>query len=143
VYDVGYGKNHITYPPSPYARTVGTLNPKDLADKIFAVNKNIRYVSIVGGPRNELLEFRMRDGVKSLSGEKDDKWFAQVLAPVMLEGAEKLERDLGTITYSLVRYFKVTMVMTRIQGYFVTFSVEPAVNALDLYQEIIGQIRLF
>jgi hypothetical protein len=50
---------------------------------------------------------------------------------------------LGTITYSLVRYFKVTRVMMRIQGYFVTFSVEPAVDAMDLYQKIIGHIRLF
>jgi hypothetical protein len=119
------------------------LNAKELADRIFAVDENIRFVSIVGGPKNELLEFRMRDGVKSLSGEKDDKWFAQVLAPVMLEGAEKLERDLGTIAYSLVRYNKVTGVMMRIQEYSVTLSVEPTVNALDLYQEIISKIRLF
>jgi len=120
-----------------------TLNAKELADKIFSVDKNIRYVSVVGGLKNELLESRMREGVKSLSRDKEDRWFAQVLAPVMLEGAEQLEQDLGTITYSLVRYFKVTMVMMRIQGYFVTFSVEPAVDAMDLYQEIIGQIRLF
>jgi len=119
------------------------MKAKELADKIFSVDKNIRYVAVVGGPKNELLESRMRQGVKSLSVDKEDRWFAQVLAPVMLEGAEQLERDLGTITYSLVRYFKVTMVMMRIQGYFVTFSVEPAVDALDLYQKIIGQIRLF
>ena len=122
---------------------VTALNAKELADEIFAVDKNIRYVSIVGGLKNELLESRMRSGVKSLSGDKEDQWFAQVLAPVMLEGAEKLERDLGKITYSLVRYFKLTMVMMRIQGYFVTFSVEPSVNALDLYQKIIGKISMF
>jgi hypothetical protein len=119
------------------------MDAKELADKIFAVDRNIRFVSVVGGLKNELLESRMREGVKSLSRDKEDRWFAQVLAPVMLEGAEKLEQDLGTITYSLVRYFKVTMVMMRIQGYFVTFSVEPAVDAMDLYQKIIGHIRLF
>lgn len=127
----------------PCTRAAETMDAKELADKIFSVNKNIRYVSIVGGPRNELLESRMKEGVKSLSGDKEDRWFAQVLAPVMLEGAEKLERDLGVIAYSLVRYFKLTMVMMRIQGYFVTFSVEPGVNAMDLYEQIIGQIRLF
>jgi hypothetical protein len=125
------------------SRGAETLNATELADSIFAVDKNIRYVSIVGGLKNELLDSRMREGVRSLSGENEDRWFAQVLAPVMLEGAEQLERDLGGITYSVVRYFKLTMVMMRIQGYLVTFSVEPTVHAMDLYQKIIGKIRLF
>lgn len=98
---------------------------------------------MVSGPKNELLESRMRKGVKSLSREKEDRWFAQVLAPVMLEGAQKLERDLGLIAYSVVRYFKVTMVMMRIQEYSVTFSVEPKVSERDLYERIIGHVSLF
>jgi hypothetical protein len=119
------------------------MKADELVDKIMSLDKNIRYVAVVGGSNNELLESRMREGVKSLSGDKEDRWFAQVLAPVMLEGAEKLERDLGIIAYSLVRYFKVTMVMMKIQEYLVTFSTEPFVSDRDLYERIIGKIRLF
>jgi hypothetical protein len=119
------------------------MKADELVDRIFLLDKNIRYVAVVGGPKNELLESRMREGVKSLSGDKEDRWFAQVLAPVMLEGAKELEKDLGLIAYSLVRYFKVTMVMMRIQEYLVTFSTEPSVSDRDLYERIIGQIRLF
>jgi hypothetical protein len=119
------------------------MKADELVDRIFLLDKNIRYVAVVGGPKNELLESRMRQGVKSLSGDKEDRWFAQVLAPVMLEGAKELEKDLGLIAYSLVRYFKVTMVMMRIQEYLVTFSTEPGISDRDLYERIIGQIRLF
>jgi hypothetical protein len=119
------------------------MKADELVDRIFLLDKNIRYVAVVGGPKNELLESRMREGVKSLSGDKEDRWFAQVLAPVMLEGAKELEKDLGLIAYSLVRYFKVAMVMMRIQEYLVTFSTEPGVSDRDLYERIIGQIRLF
>jgi len=66
------------------------MKAEELADRIFSLDKNIRYVAVVGGPKNELLESRMRKGVKSLSREKEDRWFAQVLTPVMLEGAQKL-----------------------------------------------------
>jgi hypothetical protein len=121
----------------------GAMKAKELVDRIFSLDKNIRYVAVVGGPKNELLESRMREGVESLSGEKEDRWFAEVLAPVMLEGAGKLERDLGLIAYSVVRYFKLTMVMMRIQEYSVTFSVEPKVSERDLYELIIGHVRMF
>jgi len=123
--------------------TAEEMKAKELADKIFSVNTNIRYVSIVGGPNNALLESRMREGVKSLSQEKDDRWFAQVLGPVMLEGSEKLERDLGRITYSMTRYHKVTMAVFKIQEYVVTLSVEPQVDIRDLYDQITSHISLY
>jgi hypothetical protein len=119
------------------------MKPEELADKIFSVDKNIRYVAVVEGLKNELLESRMRKGIKSFSGDEDDRWFVQVLAPVMLEGAEKLEKDLGVIAYSLVRYSKVLVVIMRIQGYFVSLSAEPSVDGRDLYERIIGQIGPF
>jgi hypothetical protein len=123
--------------------TAEDMKPAELIDRIFSLDRGIRYIAVVGGPKNELLESRMREGVKSLSGDKEDRWFAQVLGPVMLEGAGKLERDLGLIAYSLVRYFKITMVVMRIQEYFVTFSTEPGVSDRDIYERIIGKIRLF
>ncbi len=119
------------------------MKPQELADTIFSLEKNVRYIAVVGGPNNEVLESRMREGVNSLSPDKEDRWFAQVLAPVMLEGARQLERDLGLISYSLVRFFKVTMLTMRIQEYFVTVSLEPSVDGKALYERIIGHIRLF
>ncbi len=123
--------------------SAATMKPQELADTIFSLEKNVRYIAVVGGPNNEVLESRMREGVKSLSGDKEDRWFAQVLAPVMLEGARELERDLGLIAYSLIRFFKVTMLTMRIQEYFVTVSMEPSVDGKALYERIIGHIRLF
>ena len=116
------------------------MNAKELADKIFSINKNIRFVSVVGGPKNELLESRPREGVKPLAATRDDRWFAQVLGPVMLEGSQKLERDLGQIEYSMTRFKKVSVIVLKIQEYVVTVSAEPELYAWDLYRQIISQV---
>ena len=118
------------------------MEAKDLVDKILSIDKNIRFVAVVGGPKNQVLDSRMREGVKSLSKDKDDRWFVEILAPVMLEGAEKLESDLGHIAYSLVRFHKLVMVSMRIQEYVVTFSLEPSVTVRELYERIISKVRL-
>ena len=112
------------------------MTPKELAEKIFSVDKSIRYVGVLGGPKNELLESHMRDGVTSLTQEKDDQWFVEIMSPVILGAAEKLEKDLGRITYSLIRYKNVTLVTLKIQEYVIILSVEPGVIVKHLYERI-------
>ena len=61
------------------------MEPNQLADKIFTVDKNIRYVGIVGpGPDYEIKVSRMREGVKPLAPDEKDRDFIQVLPEIIL-----------------------------------------------------------
>jgi hypothetical protein len=113
------------------------LKPKELVDKIFSVDRRIRYVGIVGpAPKYELLESRMREDVKSLTPEKIDSEFVEIVPEVILGASEKLEKDLGAIEYSLIRYKNVTLVFFKTPEYTVTLSVEPGVVVKPLYERI-------
>jgi hypothetical protein len=113
------------------------LKPKELVDKIFSVDRSIRYVGIVGpAPKYELLESRMREDVKSLTPEKIDSEFVEIVPEVILGASEKLEKDLGAIEYSLTRYKNVTLVFFKTPEYTVTLSVEPGVVVKPLYERI-------
>jgi hypothetical protein len=113
------------------------LKPKELVDKIFSVDRSIRYVGIVGpAPKYELLESRMREDVKSLTPEKIDSEFVEIVPEVILGASEKLEKDLGAIEYSLTRYENVTLVFFKTPEYTVTLSVEPGVVVKPLYERI-------
>ena len=113
------------------------MEPKDLVDKIFSVDRHIRYVGIVGpAPKYELLESRMREDVKSLTPEKTDSEFVDIVPQVILGASEKLEKDLGGIEYSLTRYKNVTLVFFKTPEYTVTLSVEPRVVVKPLYERI-------
>jgi hypothetical protein len=113
------------------------LKPKELVDKIFSVDRSIRYVGIVGpAPKYELLESRMREDVKSLTPEKIDSEFVEIVPEVILGASEKLEKDLGAIDYSLTRYENVTLVFFKTPEYTVTLSVEPGVVVKPLYERI-------
>jgi hypothetical protein len=113
------------------------LKPKELADKIFSVDTSIRYVGIVGpAPRYELLESCMREDVKSLTPDRTDSEFVEIVPQVILGASEKLEKDLGAIEYSLTRYRKVTLVFFKTPEYTVTLSVKPRVVVKPLYESI-------
>jgi len=49
------------------------MEPKQIVDTILSLDKNIRYVGVAGpGPDYEIKESRMREGVKSLTSDKQD-----------------------------------------------------------------------
>lgn len=101
------------------------MSPRELADKIFSVDKTIRYVGIVGpGPQFRLLESRMRSDLKSLTPETTDREFVELIPQLMVGAAEKLENDLGSIKHCLISYEKVTLAFFKIPEYTVTLSVE-------------------
>jgi len=114
-----------------------TMEPKEIVSKIFSADKSIRYVGIVGpGPEYKVLESRMKEGVKSLTADKNDREFVQIIPEIMLGAAEKLEKDLGKIEYALVRYKKLTLAFFTSYGYTVTISVEPGIPILGVYERI-------
>jgi len=118
------------------------MKPKELADKIFSIDRSIRYVGIVGpAPKYELLESRMRDDVKSLTPEKTDSDFVEIVPQVILGASERLERDLGAIEYSLTRYRNATLVFFKTPEYTVTLSIEPEIVVKPLYERMMRSIQ--
>jgi len=113
------------------------MEPRELVNKIFAADKNIRYVGIIGpGPKYNLLESHMREGVRSVTPERTDKEFAEIIPPIMLGAAERLEKDAGSIIYSVIRYQKVTLMFFKLPKYTVMLSVEPGIYLMPIYKSI-------
>jgi len=111
------------------------MEPKELADKIFAADARIRYVAVVGpGPEYALLESCMREGIKSLTPDKTDREFFGFTPLLILGAAEKMEKELGSITYSVIRYERVMLVFFKTSNYTVALSVEPTITASQLYE---------
>jgi hypothetical protein len=118
------------------------MKPKELADKIFSIDRSIRYVGIVGpAPKYELLESRMREDVKSLTPEKTDSDFVEIVPQVILGASERLERDLGAIEYSLTRYRNAALVFFKTPEYTVTLSIEPGIVVNPLYERMMRSIQ--
>lgn len=88
------------------------MEPKELVERVLSVDENIRYVGVVGR-EYELLESRVRKGVKSLTEGKEREEFVEIVPAVILGAAEKLEKALGPISYSVIRYKKATLVFFR------------------------------
>jgi len=108
-----------------------------IVDKIFSVDRAIRYVGIVGpGPKFQLLQSRMRSDLKSLTPETTDREFVEVIPQLVVGAAEKLEKDLGRIKYSLICYEKATLAFFKAPKYTVTLSVEPGVIVGPIIERI-------
>lgn len=113
------------------------MRPQELADRIFSLDKAIRYVGVVSpGPKYELLESRMREGINSLTPQKTDDAFVETIPLFILGAAERLEKDLGSIQYSLIRYKTVTLAFFKTEEYIITMSVEPGILVKSLYERI-------
>jgi len=113
------------------------MRPQELADRIFSLDKAIRYVGVVSpGPKYEPLESRMREGVSSLTPKETDDAFVETIPLFILGAAERLEKDLGSIQYSLIRYKSVTLAFFKTEEYIITMSVEPGILIAPLYERI-------
>lgn len=109
----------------------------EIVDKIFSIDGNIRYVGIVGPePKYEVLESRMKEGVKSLTPDKTDREFVEVIPQVILGASEKLEESLGSVIYSLIRYQNVTLAFFKMQEHTVILSIEPGIFIMPIYERI-------
>jgi len=118
------------------------MRPQELADRIFSLDKAIRYVGVVSpGPKYELLESRMREGISSLTPKKTHDEFVETIPLFILGAAERLEKDLGSIQYSLIRYESVTLVFFKTQEYIVTMSVEPGFLVKSLYDRVSSALQ--
>jgi len=110
------------------------MEPKQLVDTIFSVDKNIRYVAVVGpGPDYEIKESRMREGVKSITRDEVDREFIQFLPEIILGIADKMLDDLGKVRYSLLCFEKLTLMLFKTPEYVVVMSMEAGTFARPIY----------
>jgi len=113
------------------------LEPNQIVDTIFSVDRNIRYVGIVGPkPDREVIVSRMREGVRSLTLEEKDRQFIQFIPEIILGVTEKLEDDLGNIRYSLLCFRKLTLMLFKTQEYVIVMSLEAGTFARPIFDRI-------
>ena len=72
------------------------LDVEKFAQEAFRRDDKLRYVGIVDNQFHILLS-KMREGVSSVSAAEDDRNFIQLMPPILVDAAEKLQRILGDI----------------------------------------------
>ena len=113
------------------------MEPKQLVDTILSLDKNIRYVGIVGpGPDYEIKESRMREGVKSITPDEQDREFIQFIPEIILGIADKLKDHMGKIQYSLLCFQNAALMLFKTPEYVVVMSLEAGTSARPIYDRL-------
>ena len=86
------------------------------------------------GPDYEIKASCMKEGVKSLTPEERDREFIQVIPEIILGTANKLEDNLGKVTYSLLCFQKPTLMLFKTQEYVVVLSPEAGTLARPIFE---------
>lgn len=95
--------------------------------RIFEIDARIRYVGIVDmGYR--VLASEMRRGMTSLTSMEADRNFVSIVPRAMVDGAQKLEPDCGSMQIMTIRYQKVVVAIYRTLEYVVMLSFDPSVD---------------
>ena len=103
------------------------MDVKKFAQEAFRRDERIRYVGIVDSQYHVLLSV-MREGVASVSDEEDDRRFIQIMPPILVDAAEKLQVLLGALESVTIRYEKVLIVFFRIKNLIIILSYDPKVT---------------
>jgi hypothetical protein len=103
------------------------MNPEKFTEEAFKKDSRIRYVAIVDGEFHIILS-KMREDVKSITTEEQDRNFFQLMPPIFVEAAERLQPVLGKLDNVTVRYEKLLLVFFRVQNITVIFSFNPDVS---------------
>lgn len=119
------------------------MDPSQVADTIFSVDKNIRYVGVVGpGPRHEVIFSSMRERVKPLTPGDKDRQFIRLIPATILGLCQMLETDLGKIRYSLLCFHRLTLMLFNMQEYVVVMSLEAGTFARPIFDRITHLLSL-
>jgi hypothetical protein len=103
------------------------LDVEKFAQEAFRRDAKLRYVGIVDNQFHILLS-KMREGVPSVTPAEDDRNFIQLMPPILVEAAEKLQRILGDLESVTMRYEKVLLVFFRVRNLVVILSYDPKVT---------------
>jgi hypothetical protein len=103
------------------------VNFKPVVERIFAIDKEIRYVAVVDRQYN-LLESKMREGVTTLTSEEIDRNFYSIVPPIITDGVSRLEPYYGSVITIGIRYEKVVAIYCPIQDYVFALTLNPDVE---------------
>ncbi|MGA2626022.1 MAG: hypothetical protein ABSF63_03045 [Candidatus Bathyarchaeia archaeon] len=103
------------------------MDVEKFAQEAFRRDAKLRYVGIVDNQFHILLS-KMREGVPSVTPAEDDRNFIQLMPPILVEAAEKLQRILGDLESVTMRYEKVLLVFFRVRNLVVILSYDPKVT---------------
>ena len=113
------------------------MDPEQIADTVFSVDKNIRYVGVVGkGPEYDVKISRMRQGLESRGSDDKVREFIELIPDLILGMAQKLEEDLGKIRYSLLCFQQLTLMLFRTPEYAIVLSLEAGTFARPIFERI-------
>jgi len=113
------------------------MDPEQIADAIFSVDNNIRYVGVVGkGPDYDVKVSRMRQGLESRGSDDKVREFIELIPDLILGMAQKLEDDLGKIRYSLLSFQQLTLMLFRTPEYAIVLSLEAGTFARPIFERI-------
>jgi hypothetical protein len=119
------------------------MEPEQIADIIFSVDKNIRYVGMIDpSPKHEVRLSRMREGVNSLTPEHGDREFIRTIPETILGMCKSQERDLGNVRYSLLWFHRLTLMFFRTQEYVIVMSLEAGTFARPIFDRITHLLSL-
>ena len=96
------------------------------AKEAFKRDSRIRYVGVVDNEFHILCS-KMREGVVSVTTEEEERNFVQLMPPILVDAAEKMQSVLGTVESVTIRYAKVLLVFFRIGEVVITLSFDPTV----------------
>ncbi len=84
----------------------------------------------------------MREGVESISTADDDRSFVQLMPPIIVDAAEKLQHILGNLESVTIRYEKVLLVFFRVKKLVVVLSYNPEVTTpfISASSDLIGML---
>jgi hypothetical protein len=102
------------------------LDIEKFIEEAFKTDRRVRYVGIVDSQFHVLVS-KMRQSVTPLTSDSTDRNFVQIMPPIIVEAAEKLQPFFGRVQAITVRYEKLILVFYRMEGYVVVFSFETEV----------------
>ena len=89
----------------------------------------------------------MREGVKSVTGDDQDRHFIQIMPPIIVDAVEKLQPLLGKLDDVTVRYEKLLLVFFRLEGFVVILSFDhtfstPFISSLSSTMRKLASLHL-
>lgn len=111
------------------------MDPHRLADEIFALSNDVRYVAVRIGGGDGLL--RERAGLANASASESDRYEERIVNPTLLAlVGERGRIDCGGVDWVLVRYGHFFQLVHPVRGGHVSIAFEPGADVLALQPRV-------
>jgi hypothetical protein len=103
------------------------LDAERFAEEAFKRDSRIRFVGVIDN-QFRILYSKMRQGVVSDASDEQERNFIQLMPPILIDAAEKMQPILGKVESVTIRYEKVLLVFFRINTVVVLLSFDATVS---------------